>query len=110
MAIGTMTLAAQHSKELLFVDEITLVGDTSYPTNGSTGVQTALQALTKDQREIIDVKAIDSNGYVCSWDRVNLKLRMFYGDNNNASDGPLVEVPNTTTLNGITFRLLVTSK
>ena len=33
--------------------------------------------------------------------------RMFYGDNNNASDGPLIEVPNATNLNGVVARFLV---
>lgn len=34
-------------------------------------------------------------GYVPKWDRASQKIKLFYGDNNNAADGPLIE--NATT-------------
>jgi hypothetical protein len=111
MALGTLTLTASDLKGEagLFIDRVTLVGDTSYPTGGSTGLQTALQALTKDGRTIIKVDSVDQ-GYVAHWDVANLKLKFMYGDNNNAADGPLIEVPNTTALNGITYNMQIFSK
>lgn len=46
----------------------------------------------------VTVSGASTLGYVPVWDRTNGKLQMFYGDNNNASDGPLIEVPDTTDL------------
>lgn len=40
-------------------------------------------------------------GYVFTYDRTNGKLLAYYGDNNNASDGPLIAVPDTTDISAI---------
>lgn len=37
-------------------------------------------------------------GYVFNYDKANGKVIAYYGDNNNAADGPLIEVPGTTDL------------
>lgn len=52
MALGTMTLveSKQVAQGPLFVDRVTLVGDGSYSSGGTTGLKAKLQALTKDQR------------------------------------------------------------
>ena len=71
--------------------------DSSYPTGGEvfTPAALGLTALTDFQVEI-DATA----GYVPVWNRsVSApKLMAFYGDNNNAADGPLIEVPDTTNI------------
>jgi hypothetical protein len=41
-------------------------------------------------------------GYVFAWDKANQKLVVGYADNNNASDGPLIAVPDTTDLSALT--------
>lgn len=109
MALGTLTVTGSPSKENIFINEATLVGPASYATGGETGLQTALQALTKDGRAIIDVKFIGGSGFVAQWDKANLKLMVFYADNNNASDGALIEVANTTDLSAQTFKTLIFS-
>lgn len=49
-----------------------------------------------------------TSGYVPEWDYTNAKLKVMYGDNNNASDGPLIEVPNATAgISGLLSRALV---
>mgnify|MGYP000862448838 CR=1 FL=1 len=112
MALGTPTLdeSAGRNGAPVFVDLVSLLGDTSYPTGGSTGLEAALEALVGAGRKILGVIPLECGGYLPQWDLANGKLKMFYGDNNNASDGPLIEVPNATALNGVTMKLLVLSK
>ena len=113
MAIGTMTLAGKDiegTQKALFVDSITLVGDTSYPTGGMTGVQTALRALTKDQREIIAVFNDGLNGgYMPVWDRTAGKLLMLNSGAGDANSLP-TEIANATSLDEVTFKFTVLSK
>lgn len=75
--------------------------DNSYPTGG--------EAVTTGQfgLEVFDfVLGAPSGGYVPEFDHANKKLKVFYGDNNNVADGPLIEVPNTTDLAAVTFRVV----
>ena len=79
--------------------------DSSYVTGGEpfTAADFGLTAIT-------DVEAQTSTtGYVIMWDRSTTapKLMAFYGDNNNAADGPLIEVPNTTNLSTVVARVAV---
>jgi hypothetical protein len=111
MAIGALTRDSGDvlsSDQPIFFDSISLVGDNSYPTGGMLGVQAALQAVTKDQRAVLDVRSIGANGgYVPVWDKANGKLMCF----SCAGAGtPMAEVANATNLSGVTFKLLVTSK
>ena len=80
----------------------TITGDSSYATNG--------YAITANQvgfSRITAVLAVGANtGYVPVWDATNSKLKVFYGDNNNASDGPLIEVPAATDLSAVSFTVL----
>ena len=43
---------------------------------------------------------------VLDFDKANLKLVAFWGDNANAAAAPLVEVPNTTNLSAYTARVV----
>jgi hypothetical protein len=80
----------------------TITGDSSYATGG--------YAITANQvgfSRITAVIAVGANtGYVPVWDATNSKLKVFYGDNNNASDGPLIEVPAATDLSAVSFTVL----
>jgi hypothetical protein len=70
--------------------------DASYPTGGEA-VTPASVGLT-----YIDyVRASPLSDYRISWDRTNSKLKVFWGDNNNASDSAGVEVADTTDLSGL---------
>ena len=80
--------------------DFTVTFDSSYPTNGE--VITPANLLF-DAR-IDNIIPFDyPQGYVPSWDQVNGKMRMFYG-NYDAADGPLIEVPNTTDIQTATVR------
>lgn len=74
----------------------TLAFDSSYPTGGETLIKSQVGLQT------IDRMNIQAAGYVCQYDSANNKVLVYYGDNNNASDGPLIEVPNTTDLSALT--------
>lgn len=41
-------------------------------------------------------------GYVYAWDYATGKVLVFFGDNNNASDGPLIEIPAAAYPAGVT--------
>lgn len=69
----------------------TIAFDASYPTNGELLLLSQIGLSSVDQMKLFPYK-----GYVFEWDNTNKKIKVYYGDNNNASDGPLVEVPNTT--------------
>lgn len=75
----------------------TISFDSSYPTGGE---DFTLADFGFKRR--IDYGHGFGSGYVCEADRTNLKILAYYGDNNNASDGPLIEVPNTTNLSTLT--------
>lgn len=71
--------------------------DSSYPTGGEPITLADLGLL-----EVDFCMPAPRLGYVPEWDDANSKMLVYYGDNNNASDGPLVEVPNTTNLSTLT--------
>ena len=66
-------------------------------------------ALGKGNVSILYVVAQDCGGYVPVYDNTNDKLKVYYADNNNASDGPLIENA-TANLSGTTFKIVVLSK
>jgi len=75
----------------------TIAFDSSYPTNGE-----ALAASDLNLRGIAFLLVSPKSGYVFEYDYSGNKLKAYYGDNNNAADGPLIEVPNTTDLSTLT--------
>jgi hypothetical protein len=77
----------------IYHGQITL--DSSYPTNGEP-IDLALN-------ERIDVMICEQkNGYTFEWDADNQKLKVFRGDNANASPAPGVEVSNAVDLSAVT--------
>lgn len=82
--------------------------DASYPTGGEsiTLIQLGLSALQN-----LDVTNSASEGaFVIAWNKdVNDPvLSAFMGDNNNASDGPFIEVADTTDLSALVCRFEAT--
>lgn len=110
--IGALTVTDKSidgSNKTLYVDEISLVGDSSYPTGGMTGVQAALQAVVKDQRAILAVVNTGANGgYITQWDFANSKLQLFTAG--GSAGTALAELANATNVSGTTFKLMVLSK
>jgi len=113
MGLGNMarlTQTGQGPQNPLFFDLVTLVGESSYAAGGSTGLQAKLRAQTGAAgRTIIAVVGQLTSGYVINYDRANGKLLVYYA-NADAADGPLIEVPDTTNLSGVTFTLLIISE
>lgn len=81
---------------------VTVAFDSSYPTGGES-----LTAANLGLAGIVHVQAGSAGGYVFEYDHTNKKLKAFMGDNNNAADGPLIEVADTTDLSAVTCRAVV---
>lgn len=111
MAIGTITKikATQGHQESLGCAIITMVGDSAYPTGGTANFEDEVRKkLLMGNVELYDVKALDGKGYVLGYDYENDKLKVYRADYDAVADGPLVEVPDTTNLSGVTFVISVT--
>jgi hypothetical protein len=62
----------------------TIAFDATYPSGG--------EAIDLGGNETVEIMlCAPSGGYVYLWDKANQKLLVYYGDNNNAADGPLIE-------------------
>lgn len=69
--------------------------DSSYPTGGEPVSASAL-GFSDHASSLIVV--CNFNVVVCDYDGANAKIRAYFGDYNNAADGILIEVANTTDL------------
>ena len=112
MSLGTMTEISEQGGQTLeprFKALIQFLGDTSYPTDGTPGINVLVAAAVGRQGvEIIKVtRAGLCGGYSPVYDPVNDKLLVLRTD---AVDSPQEEVPPTTALNGVTFDLMVEYK
>ena len=67
---------------------IKITVDTDYPTGGWP-----ITAANCQLTSITHILAEPVGGYVFEWDDAAAKLKAYWGDNNNASDGPLIEIP-----------------
>lgn len=90
----------------LFAAPLSFTGDGSYPTGG-TLFEPAVRALFKDQRKIIAVIGIETGGYRVAYDEATGKLKVYQ---TGAINTPAVEVPNTTDLSALTFKVLVLAR
>lgn len=63
--------------------------DSSYAAGG-WAVTPANFSLTG----ITEIQLTPAGGYVFEYDKAAAKIKAYWGDNNNASDGPLIEIPN----------------
>lgn len=110
MSLGTLVSITKDTGGAgshIFLDEVTLVGDDSYPTGGSLGMEAALQAAIGDSREIVGlIDAGPNGGYMSKYDRANKKLMLF---KSNTAAIPQEE-SNATDTSGVTFRFTVLSK
>lgn len=110
MTIGAITIPknAGRSGRPVFMDVVQFAGDNAYPTGG-TAFSVALAAAIGAGRNVLAVLPVDCAGYVPAYDAATGKLKFYYGDNNNAGDGPAIEVPNATDLSAVTMKVLVVS-
>lgn len=84
----------------------TITFDNSYPTGGEALTLKALGLDVVENINVTNVFASSTTTYVVAWNKSTTSplLQVFYGDNNNASDGPLIEVPNATDLSATVVR------
>lgn len=69
------------------------------PTSYTTGGDVIDPAANTEIRRVSGV----AGGYVLEFVPATQKLKIMYGDNNNAADGPLIEIPSTTDLSATIF-------
>lgn len=112
MAIGAITVLEKSSALGGHrADLISFAGDGAYPTGGTAAFQAAVRAaLGVGSVEIVACLPQDCGGYSPCYDKANDKLKVYYNDYDAVADGPDIQVPNTTNLSAVTFRLLVLSK
>jgi hypothetical protein len=77
-----------------------------YATNGVAVSKTQLELAVV----VEDLDVRPAAGYVFVWDKSAGKVVAYWGDNNNASDGPGVEVPNATDLTAVVARFRAEGK
>lgn len=96
-----MAVAVSNVKDYIIGNQFkkvaTVTFDSSYPTGGET-----LNASSFGLAFFEDIVVNDSTGYtftpsIAAGGATALVL-VYYGDNNNASDGPLIELPNATNI------------
>lgn len=78
----------------------TVTFDSSYPTGGEAFTPASLGLTGLEQM------FVQPGTYVVNWNRsaASPLLLAYMGDNNNASDGPLIEVANTTDLSALVLQ------
>ena len=107
MALGTLTVIdSVAGVGPVFHDNVSVVGDSSYPTNGSAGLAAKLRTAKNDAREIVEARCYDGSGYTVEYDPATDKIKAFKDDDGN----PSAEVANATDLSGVTFKFHVVSK
>jgi hypothetical protein len=101
MAIAVSAVSTDTPKIKSKTAKITF--DSSYPTGGE-----ALTVGDLGFTVVLGLQAIqNSGGYVYQYDAAAKKILVYYGDNNNAADGPLIEVANASDLSAIAPTFLV---
>ena len=90
MALGTPASTGQHGLQgpPVFYDTFTILGDTSYATNGNTGMLAKLRTLRKDTRAIVAASGwanVAGTVRTCYYDVANDKLLVFLANGSEAS-------------------------
>jgi hypothetical protein len=68
------------------LDHLTITMDATYPAGGE-----AIDAVGDIGYLTVWFSGPSTTGYIGKWDATNQKIKVFYADNNNAADGPLIE-------------------
>jgi hypothetical protein len=93
------------------LDLLSFAADNAYPTGGTPNFQALVRtALKVGHLELVGVVPQDCGGYQVGYDKLNDKLKVYTGDNDNVADGPAVQVGNTVDLSAATFRLICITK
>ncbi|SRR5581483_1394377 len=87
----------------VFLGVVELAGDSSYPTGGYP-ITPALLGLMNIK---FAVPLATNDGHVAVLDQANMKVKLFVGDNPNASVGPLVEKASGSNVSTTRIYLLV---
>ena len=119
MAIGTFTLTSTRvggkPSTPSMILPITMVGDSSYQSGGTAGFIAALKAAAITagshlgpilKTDIVGFIPKDLKGYQLGYNSTDDKVLVYYS-NSDSSDGPQIEVANSTDLSGVTFSFAV---
>ena len=68
------------------IDFFTIAMDSTYPSGGE-----AIDATGDLGYFAVNFDGPSTNGYTAKWVASSQKIKVFYGDYSNASDGPMVE-------------------
>lgn len=103
---ATVTVVQRYKIDQAQMALVTWAWDATYPAGGEAA--TANQLGMSTVSAVIPVSS-NTAGFVYNWDATNSKLQAFYGDYNNAADGPLIDIAvgDTAALTGIITTLLV---
>jgi len=109
MALGAVTIVSKEFRKTTqsFHDVLSFAGENPYATGGMLGLEASVEAALVEGRRIIGIIPQDCAGYLPVWVPSTNKVKVYYVDNNNAADGPLIEVPNGTDLSSITFNVIL---
>lgn len=91
IAIDYDVLEREHGPGRLTTLIVKFTFDSTYPANGEV-VDLDLLGVNEVLNEAV---GLTNGGYVAQYLKATNKVKLWYGDNNNAADGPLIE--NATT-------------
>lgn len=83
---ATLTVVRSLDLGEYVMEQVTILMDATYPAGGE-----AIDATGDVGYVAMWFTGPSTTGYVGKWDIANQKIKVFYGDNNNAADGPLIE-------------------
>ncbi len=95
---AVVTSVARQRVDKNFITYSTVAFDSSYPTGGEAITPNALGLGTI----LMAYSPGNYLGYAFSWDNANSKLLAYYADYDAGADGPLIQVPDTTSLATLT--------
>jgi len=101
-AAGATAVSGSRVNPGLVMKLVSIAFDSSYPTGGED-----LVAADVGLTAIVKVLPNPASGYIFRYNHSTAKLMIFYGDWNNASDGALIELPNTTNASLLIPRVLI---
>lgn len=78
---------------------------TNYPALGEPVDYSLLNSLTNRQPNFVQV--VGESGYDFRYDRALKLLKVFFGDYNNAADGPLIEIPTAAYPAGVVADIVI---
>ncbi len=108
--LGTFNFGTKtDSQGPTFFTKVSVAGETSYVTGGTTGLLAALRANRKDKSQILGIIPQDCGGFFLVYDTTTDKLKVYQVDPTAGAVGPAPEVVAAQNLSTTTFNFIVIS-